>query len=316
MKLFDLGTVEISTAAVAALKANNLTPDHLLSRHQKGDWGDMDEITRQNNDVGIQNELQLYSRYILRDGTELLVETAGNRTSTCIFLETDHIFQEVDTDKGYAIWAVTYDKGRNPLIEAEEAPVEALIEALPISSVLDVGTGTGRYALKLARRGAAVTAIDQSPEMLALAQQKARSEGLNIDFRLASLADDLPFESGRFDFLVCALVLSHIPDLTQAALKFHHVLQAAGYLLLTTYHPDIISHGWRTVFDQPGITYGLPNVSRTRAEYLETLASTGFTVLNVVDVPVRNVPVGIFPESVIEAAGNVNFCLIILAQKV
>ena len=255
MELFELGNVEILSEAAAALKANNVTATALLSRHQQGDWGDMDEVEQRNNEAALQDESQLYSLYILKDGTEVLVETAGDRTFTSIYIEEEHIYYEVDTLEGYAIWAASYDKGRNPLIEMEEAVVEELIEGLPMSSVLDMGAGTGRYALKLARRGAVVTAVDHSPEMLAVAQQAARSEGLNIDFRLASLADDLPFEAGQFDFLVCALMLSHIPDLALAAQKFHHLLQADGYLLLTVFHPDIIEHGWRTIFDRPGRTY-------------------------------------------------------------
>jgi 2-polyprenyl-3-methyl-5-hydroxy-6-metoxy-1,4-benzoquinol methylase len=287
----------------------------LLSRHQKGDWGDVEELTRQKNDLGIQTGLQLHSRYILGDGTELLLETAADCSATCLFLEEEQVVQEVDAQNGYAMWADTYDKGRNPLIESEEGPVTRLIEGLPISSVLDVGTGTGRYALKFARRGTAVTAIDQSPEMLALAQQVASTENLNIDFRLASLDDDLPFAAHQFDFLVCALMLSHVPNLAMATQKFYHVLQPAGHLLLTAYHPDIIKHGGRTVLNGPGITFNLPNVSRTRTDYLETLAATGFTVLNVLDVPVRDIPPGILPEAAIEKSAEINFCLIILAQK-
>ncbi len=315
MKLFDLGTVEMRTRAAAALKANNMTADDLLARHQRGDWGDMHEVGRRNNDAGIENALQLYSRYLLPDGTEVHIETGGDRAATIIFLEEEHVFEEVDTRQGYAIWAESYDKGRNPLIEAEEIVLEELIGSLPISSVLDVGTGTGRYALQLARRGARVTAVDQSPEMLALAQQKAKAEGLHIDFHLASLDNDLPLAANQFDFLVCALMLSHIPDLASAARKFHDHLQTDGYLLLTAFHPDIIAHGWRTNFDQAGISYGLPNVLRTRESYLETLVATGFTNLNVFDVPIRDVPAGIFSEAVIEAMGDVNLCLIILAQK-
>jgi hypothetical protein len=45
------------------------------------------------------------------------------------------------------------------------------------------------------------------------------------------------------------------------------------------------------------------------------LAATGFTVLNVLDVPVRDVPPGIFSEAAIEKSAEINFCLIILAQK-
>ena len=315
MTLFELGAVDVTSAAAAALKANDVTVEGLLSRHQQGDWGDVDAFRRQKNNSRLKSGSQLNSRYVLNDGTEVLVATAGDRTRTCVYLEADHVFQEVDTRIGYALWASTYNKGRNPLIEAEEGPVEDLIRDLPISSALDVGTGTGRYALKLARRGAAVTGIDQSPEMLALAKQAARSEGLEIDFRLVSLDDALPFEADQFDFLVCALMLSHIPDLAAAAQKFHHLLQDRGYLLLTAYHPDIIRHGWRTAFDLPGVAYGLPNVSRSRAEYLEILDSIGFTLLNVIDVPVRDVPAGILREAVIESTGDVNFCLIILAQK-
>lgn len=315
MKLFDLGTIEISTAAKAALKVNNLSSGELLSRHQQGDWGDLDALSCQNNDTGIHDKVLLKSRYIIGDGTELFISTAGDRSQTQLFLETDYRFEEVNTQAGYAIWASTYDQGRNPLIEAEELFVAELIDGLPISTVLDVGTGTGRYALKFAHRGANVTALDQSPEMLALAQEKASGKGLNIDFRLGSVNDELPFDAHQFDFLICALMLSHIPEFAQVAQKFYNVLQSGGHLLITAYHPDIIKHGWRTVFDRPQVTYGLPNVSRSRAEYLEILKSSGFNVLSVVDVPVRDVPAGIFPETVVAETGDINLCLIILAEK-
>src|SRR5437899_1807808 len=104
-------------------------------------------------------------------------------------------FFEVSTQKGYALWAASYDHENNALIAVEEPRVDALVAALPMTAALDVGTGTGRHALKLARRGVTVTAIDQSPEMLAVAQQAAFIEGLTIDFQLASLDDGLPFES-------------------------------------------------------------------------------------------------------------------------
>ncbi len=315
MKLFELGSIELSDSAIKALKINNLRADDLLARHQQGDWGDLDKSRRQKNDAEVHDALLLTSRYILDDGTELFISTAGDRNQTHLYLEADRTFEEVDAQTGYAIWASSYDKGRNPLIEAEEPSVAELIDGLPISTVLDVGTGTGRYALKFANMGADVTAIDQSQEMLALAQEKASAQGLNIDFRLCSVNDDLFFEGNQFDFLVCALMLSHIPDLAKVAQNFYKVLQNRGHLLITAYHPDIIKHGWRTVFDRPRIMYGLPNVSRSRAKYINTLKSTGFNILSVIDVPVRNVPAGIFSETVVEDVGDINFCLIILAEK-
>ena len=64
--------------------------------------------------------------------------------------------------------------------------------------VLDVGCGTGNQSIKLARKGVYVTGIDVSTKMLEIAKQKARDEGLSIDFRLMD-AEQLEFEDETFD---------------------------------------------------------------------------------------------------------------------
>jgi release factor glutamine methyltransferase len=67
--------------------------------------------------------------------------------------------------------------------------------------VLDVGTGTGALALglKLARPDAAVTATDISAEALALAQENAALNGLEVQFVQADLLQGI---SGPFDLIV------------------------------------------------------------------------------------------------------------------
>ena len=55
--------------------------------------------------------------------------------------------------------------------------------AAPVRTVLDLGCGTGNHALRLARRGYAVTGIDLSSEMLRRAYAKAEGAGLAVDFR-------------------------------------------------------------------------------------------------------------------------------------
>ena len=45
MKLFDLGIIEISAVAKDALEENGLVAEDFLSRHQQGDWGDLDELS-------------------------------------------------------------------------------------------------------------------------------------------------------------------------------------------------------------------------------------------------------------------------------
>lgn len=315
MALFEPDAVEVRPAAAVALARNDVTTEQLLARHQGGDWGDVDETTRERNSESLQAGLLLYSRYLLQDGAEILVETAGDRSVTVVFTDADHIFEELDTRAGYAIWAATYDDGRNPLIEIEEAYAAPLIAGLPATTALDIGTGTGRWAMKLARRGVAVTAVDQSPEMLVRARQVAHAEGLTIDFRLASLEEDWPLAGEQFDLVICALMLSHMPNLADAARRFSMLLAPGGHLLVTAFHPDIIAHGWRTIFDGPGITYGLPNAAHTREGYLSALAAAGLQVRDILDLPLRETPPGILPDTVLSETGDVNFCLIILAQK-
>ncbi|HEX4205168.1 MAG TPA: class I SAM-dependent methyltransferase [Ktedonobacteraceae bacterium] len=222
----------------------------------------------------------------------------------------------VSTQEGYARWATTYDQEDNALIVLEEATVNLLLTQISYKRVLDVGTGTGRYALKLAQRGASITALDQSPEMLAVARQAAQRQKLPIDFQLAPLDHTLPFVAAQFDLLVCALTLCHVPDLTHTIAEFARVLQPGGHLLITDFHPDSISYGWRTQFQQTGVKYLLPNMLHTRNTYLDALKMNGLTTLQAMDLPLQALPVGYFSEEFLRANGERFFCLVLLAQKV
>jgi SAM-dependent methyltransferase len=65
-------------------------------------------------------------------------------------------------------------------------------------SILDIGCGTGRHAIELAKRGYSVTGIDLSENQLERARQKATDSGVSIRF-LQLNACNLPFRS-EFDF--------------------------------------------------------------------------------------------------------------------
>jgi len=227
--------------------------------------------------------------------------------------------QEVSTREGYAHWASSYDEETNALIVLEEIHVDPLLARIPFTKALDVGCGTGRYALKLARRGAYVTALDQSPEMLAVARRAAQQEGLSIDFRLASLDEGLPLEANQFDLVVCALMLCHVPDLSHALQEFARVLRPGGSLLITDFHPDSVSYGWRTGFRQAGVRYRLPNMPHTRDDYLEAMKKSGLMVLKAIDLPLGALPERDYPppltKEFIAVHGERLFCLIVVGRK-
>ena len=230
-------------------------------------------------------------------------------------MSENEAIKEVSMQEGYAYWAASYDQENNALIAVEEIYVDPIMDQLPFKHVLDVGTGTGRYALKLAREGANVTAVDQSLEMLAIAQQRAQDEGLSIDFQLTSFDGGLPFADSQFDLLICALVLCHIPDRAKTIGEFIRVLQPGGYLLITDFHPGSVQVGWRTQFKQEGVKYLLPNVPHTRDDYLQALTSNGLSILKVLDLPLRTVPEGYLSKELLYGHEEQMLCLIILAQK-
>ena len=78
-------------------------------------------------------------------------------------------------------------------------------------SILDVGTGTGRAALLLARNGARVTGVDASDAMLAVARRRAADERVEATFRTGD-AHALEFPDRSFDVAVSLRVLMHTPD--------------------------------------------------------------------------------------------------------
>lgn len=76
------------------------------------------------------------------------------------------------------------------------------------AQVLDIGAGTGSLAIPLAKRGATVTAIDFSPEMLKNLNQRARDENLPITTLLKSWDEiDLDGEGfrGAFDLVIASM---------------------------------------------------------------------------------------------------------------
>src|SRR5712691_5217451 len=68
------------------------------------------------------------------------------------------------------------------LLEDQERVLFEFLGDVSNTRILDLGTGTGRAAIALARRGARVTGVDASAEMLSVARRRAAEERLPIDF--------------------------------------------------------------------------------------------------------------------------------------
>jgi ubiquinone/menaquinone biosynthesis C-methylase UbiE len=108
--------------------------------------------------------------------------------------------------------------------------------------VLEVAIGTGRN-LPHYPAGAAVTGIELSPAMLAIARQRATGLGRDVNLHEGD-AEHLPYGDASFDTVVCALSLCTIPSPAAAISEIKRVLVPGGRLLLL----DHIASTWPPIY--------------------------------------------------------------------
>ncbi len=180
----------------------------------------------------------------------------------------------VGTRAGYEGWASTYDAPGNQLIDIEEPIVQRILAGLPVGVALDAACGTGRHAAYLAELGHTVVGVDSSPEMLAVARQKLP----DIELHEADLVD-LPLPDRSVDAVVCALALTHVPELAPALTEFARVLRPGGHLVVSDPRGVIDGVGLpmpRT--DADGSSAYLPVWQRRASDYLGVALPLGFEV--------------------------------------
>lgn len=111
----------------------------------------------------------------------------------------------------------------------------ALLAPQPGERILDVGVGTGYYALDVADRvqpNGIVCALDLQPKMLERTGTRARQRELtNIELTVGD-ARALPYPDGQFDGVYLVTVLGEVPDQAAALREAHRVLRPSGRLVV------------------------------------------------------------------------------------
>ena len=97
--------------------------------------------------------------------------------------------------------------------------------------VLDVGCGDGDLAVELWRRGAVVTGIDASPDMIDAAKARAAREGADMSFMVGEAAS-VPFDAERFDVVVAVTILCFVADACPVLREMARVLRPGGTLVI------------------------------------------------------------------------------------
>jgi len=140
-----------------------------------------------------------------------------------------------------------------------------------VLDILDVGTGTGYFAILLARLGHRVTGIDITPSMLAEAEATARRFGASIRFERRD-AQDTGFAGGGFDAIVCRNLVWTLPDPAQAYREWFRLLRPGGTLLVfdANYADNVRNQNQKASYITPQGVYGhigvTPALTRENAE--------------------------------------------------
>jgi ubiquinone/menaquinone biosynthesis C-methylase UbiE len=115
---------------------------------------------------------------------------------------------------------------------------------LPGRSVLEVGCGTGTFAVALAERARCrVSAIDAEPEMLEVARARAPD---GLEFQLGT-AEALPFPADSQERVVMRLLV-HLIDRPRAFREARRVLGSGGVLAIATFDPGSFEESWLNRF--------------------------------------------------------------------
>jgi demethylmenaquinone methyltransferase/2-methoxy-6-polyprenyl-1,4-benzoquinol methylase len=105
---------------------------------------------------------------------------------------------------------------------------------------LDVGTGTGDFALALLARSppsASVTGVDISAGMLRVAERRAAKVGFGMRYeRLIASVERLPFADGAFDVAVAGFVIRNVGDIPRGLREMRRVLRPGGRAVILDLH--------------------------------------------------------------------------------
>lgn len=136
-------------------------------------------------------------------------------------------------------WDELYRNGQYLKSWELDRPSPELVEFLatrppaPRQSALDLGCGSGRDAIFLARSGYRTCGVDVSAEALELATRNSAREGLQVTWLRADVLA-LPFDADTFELVTDRGCFHHLPEEEREvyAREVARVLKPSGTLLL------------------------------------------------------------------------------------
>jgi len=134
-------------------------------------------------------------------------------------------------------------------VEYERPAMAAQLPDLGNKSVLDAGCASGEFIPELLERGANVTALDASAELLSIVQERFGDRVVTVQGDLN--APLMVLQVNSFDLVMSSLTIHYIEDLYHLFSEFRRVLKPGGGLLFSTHHP---SNTWPSMVEDYFLT--------------------------------------------------------------
>ena len=139
-----------------------------------------------------------------------------------------------------AFWDERMGEG-NDFVEVLIWPATQRLLALqPGERVLDVATGNGLYARRLAARGAEVVAFDFSHNLIELARARSEECADRIDYHVIDATDEsalLALGEGQFDAALCQMALFDMAEIDPLMRALARLLRPGGRFIFSVMHP-------------------------------------------------------------------------------
>lgn len=136
--------------------------------------------------------------------------------------------------------------------QAMDAVREAVGRSRPVERALDLATGTGDFAVALARQwpGVQVDALDASPRMIEQARRRLSGRDADVVTFVTPMIGDmmtLPQADATVDVITASYAVRNVPDARGAVREMARVMRAGGVLVTLDFYKPAFAP-WRAVF--------------------------------------------------------------------
>ena len=169
----------------------------------------------------------------------------------------------------YNQWAASYDTVLNKTRDLEAQALREMLPAGPLGHVLELGCGTGKNTVWLAKNATQLTAVDFSADMMQQARQKLAAHQPPVAFVQADITQPWHFAPAQFDLITCSLILEHIESLDFIFAQARQVLRPNGRFYIGELHPFKQYAGSKARFEAAGGTVVLQTYEHHISDFTE-----------------------------------------------